>query len=215
MTARAGGVLRAAAVALETAIFVAFPLLVFAGVSRLGARTTALLLFALLLPGILRAAARGRDRLRSALVLPLSTAALLAVAAALDDGRFMLAYPVLVNAALLLQFGLSLRGERSLVETFARLRVSDLSDAERRYCRSVTIVWCAFFVLNGTAAALLAALAPRAWWAAYTGAIAYALVGALFAAEYVVRKARFQRFGRGPVDRLLAPLLRSRVAHDP
>jgi uncharacterized membrane protein len=215
MTSRARGVLRAAAVALETTIFVAFPLLVFAGVSRLGARTTALVLAVLLLPGAVRAAARGRDRLRSALALPLSTAALLVLAAALDDGRFMLAYPVVVNAALLLQFGLSLRRKRSLVETFALLQVPDLSEPERRYCRSVTKVWCAFFVLNGTAAALLAAFAPRAWWAAYTGAIAYGLVGALFAAEYVVRKARFQRWGRNPVDRLLAPLLRSRVAHDP
>ncbi len=214
MSDRVRGALRAAAAALETAILVAFPLLVFAGVSRLGARTTALVLAALLLPGAVRAARRRRGRLR-ALLLPLSTAVLLVLAAALDDGRFMLAYPVLVNAALLLQFGLSLRGERSLVETFALLSVPDLSPAERRYCRSVTMVWCAFFVLNGTAAALLAALAPRAWWAAYTGAIAYVLVGALFAAEYVVRKARFQRFGRGPVDRLLAPLLRSRVAHDP
>jgi uncharacterized membrane protein len=216
MTGRVGGALRAAAVALETVIFVAFPLLVFAGVSRLGARTTALALFAVLLPGAVRAAARGRGRLRAGLVLPLSTAVLLALAAALDDGRFMLAYPVLVNGALLLQFGLSLRGRRSLVETFALLQVPDLSEAEQRYCRSVTKVWCAFFVLNGTAAALLALFAPRPWWAAYTGAIAYGLVAVLFAAEYVVRKARFQRFNRGPVDRLLlAPLLRSRVAHDP
>lgn len=215
MSARVRGALRAAAVAVETAIFVAFPLLVLGGVSRLGARTTALALCALLLPGAVLAVLRGRGRLRAALLLPLSTAALLVLAAALDDGRFMLAYPVLVNGALLLQFGLSLRGERPIVETFARLRVSDLSDAERRYCRAVTIVWCAFFVLNGAAAALLAAFAPRAWWALYTGVIGYALVGALFAVEYVVRKARFQRFGRGPVDRLLAPLLRSRVAHDP
>ena len=215
MTARVQGLLRAAAVALESTIFVAFPLLVFAGVSRLGARTTALVLCALLLPGAVRAAVKGGDRLRAALLLPLSTGVLLGFAAALDDARFMLAYPVLVNAALLLQFGLSLRGERSLVETFARLQVDDLSPAERRYCRSVTMVWCAFFVLNGAAAALLAALAPRAWWAAFTGGISYGLVGALFAAEYVVRKARFQRWGRSPVDRLLAPLLRARAAHDP
>jgi uncharacterized membrane protein len=212
MTARLGSAVRAAIVALESAIFVAFPLVVLAGVSRLGARTTAVVLGALLLPGAVRAVASKRDRLRAALLLPLSTFALLALSAALDDGRFMLAYPVLVNAALLLQFGLSLRGERSLVETFARLSVPELTPAERRYCRSVTLVWCGFFVLNGTAAALLAAFAPRAWWAAYTGAISYALVGTVFAVEYVVRKARFQRWGRGPVDRLLAPLLRSRVA---
>ena len=215
MTARVRSLLRAASVALETATFVAFPLLVLVGVSRLGARTTALALCALLLPGVVRAAANGRDRLRSALLLPLSTVTLLVLAALLDDARLMLAYPVLVNAALLLQFGLSLLGERSLVETFARLRVPDLSPAERRYCRSVTGVWCAFFVLNGGAAALLAAFAPRAWWAVYTGGISYALVVGVFAAEYVIRKARFQRWGRGPVDRLLASLLRSRVAHDP
>lgn len=215
MTARVHAVVRGAAFAVESTIFVALPLLVFAGVSRLGARTTALVLCALLLPGAVRAATKGRDRLWSGLLLPLSTGILLVLAAALDEGRFMLAYPVLLNAALLLQFGHSLRGERSLVEKLARLQVDDLSPAERRYCRSVTVVWCAFFVLNGATAALLAVFAPRAWWAAYTGAISYTLVGALFAAEYVVRKARFQRWGRGPVDRLLAPLLRTRVAHDP
>jgi uncharacterized membrane protein len=94
------------------------------------------------------------------------------------------------------------------VERLARIQVADLSPAEVRYCRAVTVVWCGFFVLNGAASALLAAAAPRAWWAAYTGAISYGLVAAVFAGEYVVRKARFGRFGRGPVDRTLRLLLR-------
>ncbi len=205
---RLRALLRAAAVVLQGALFVAFPLLVFGGVSRFGARRTALALGVLLLPGLVRAARRGRAQLLSALALPASAAVLLALAALLDDGRFMLAYPALVNAALLAQFGLSLRGERPIVERMARLSVPDLSPAEQRYCRSVTLVWCAFFVVNGTAAALLAAFAPRGWWAGYTGVVSYVLVGALFAAEYVVRKARFGRFGRGPVDRLLATFLR-------
>jgi uncharacterized membrane protein len=202
------GWLHGAAAALQGIVFVAFPLLVFGGVAWLGARWTAIALGLLLVPGLVRAAARGRAALSSALTLPLTAAVLLGLAAALDDGRFMLAYPALVNAALLAHFGLSLRGDQPLVERMARLTVPDLSDAERRYCRSVTIVWCAFFVANGAAAALLAALAPRGWWAAYTGVVSYVLVGALFAAEYVVRKARFGRFGRGPVDRLLASILR-------
>jgi uncharacterized membrane protein len=71
----------------------------------------------------------------------------------------------------------------------------------------VTVLWCAFFTLNGAATGLLAALAPRSWWALYTGAIAYVLMGALFAGEYLVRKARFGRFGPGLLDRLLARLL--------
>ncbi len=200
--------LRAAVLVLQSVLFVAFPLLVFAGVSRFGVRRTALALGALLVPALVRAATKGRAHLLTALALPLTTAALLAVSAVLDDGRFMLAYPVLVNAALLAQFGLSLRGARPIVERFARLQVADLSDAERRYCRSVTIVWCAFFLWNGATAAALAAFAPRSWWAGYTGVVSYVLVGVVFAVEYVVRKARFGRYGRGPVDRLLASLLR-------
>jgi len=75
-----------------------------------------------------------------------------------------------------------------------------------RYCRAVTAVWCGFFALNGAVAAALAALAPRAWWAAYAGGASYLLAGALFAAEYVVRKSRFGRYGHGLLDRLLASL---------
>jgi uncharacterized membrane protein len=193
--------------ALQCVLLVAFPLLVLAGVSRLGARATAVLLGALLLPGLVRAALRGRAHVGPALALPLFMGALLALAALLDDGRFMLAYPVLVNGGLLVQFAVSLRAERPIVEVFARLQVRDLSPAEQGYCRAVTVAWCVFFLVNGGAAALLAAFAPRGWWAAYTGGISYALVGMLFAIEYVVRKARFGRFGRGPVDRLLALLL--------
>jgi uncharacterized membrane protein len=215
MTVFARTALRNIVLTFESTTFVALPLLVFAGLPRFGARITAIALGAILLPVAVRAIVSGRERLRSALLLPLSTVALLGLAAAMNDGRLMLAYPVLVNAALLLQFGISLWGARPLVETFARMRVTDLSLAEQRYCRSVTVVWCAFFVANGATAALLAIFAPRAWWAVYTGVISYLLVGLLFAGEYAVRKARFQRWGVGPADRLLAPLLRKRVAHDP
>jgi uncharacterized membrane protein len=118
----------------------------------------------------------------------------------------MLAYPSLVNAALFLYFALSLRRGPPVVERLARLVDSDLLPAEVRYCRTVNIVWCGFFVLNGAAATALAFWAPRSWWAAYCGAISYVLVGALFATEYVIRKWRFGRYGRGPVDRCLARL---------
>ena len=209
---RLRALLRVAALGVQGALLVAFPLLVHAGVSRFGARRTAIALGVLVLPSLLRAAAQGRARLASALALPATAAALLALAAALDDGRFMLAYPALVNAALLARFGLSLRGERPFVEDLARLSVPDLSPEERRYCRSVTVVWCGFFTANGAAAALLAAFAPRGWWAAYTGVVSYVLIGIVFSAEYVVRKARFGRFGRGPVDRLLAAHLRRPAA---
>jgi uncharacterized membrane protein/peptidoglycan/xylan/chitin deacetylase (PgdA/CDA1 family) len=185
--------------------FGAFPLLVVGGVALVGARGAALLLLATL------AVARIGSRSTTSAPRPipglwLAGAALLALAALLDDTRFMLAYPSVVNAALLTYFALSLRRGPPVVERLARLVTPDLFPAEVRYCRTVTVVWCAFFVLNGSAATALALWAPHTWWAAYCGAVSYLLVGTLFAGEYLVRKRRFGRYGRGPVDRFLARL---------
>lgn len=193
--------------ALQAALVIGYPFLAVAGVALLGARAAALLLLALFALGQLRnLVARPREA-RAVLAMAALIAAPLLLAALLDDPRLMLAVPTIVNLLLLAQFGLSLRRGPPMVERFARLQASDLSAAEVRYCRSVTVLWCAFFTLNGAATALLAALAPRGWWALYTGAIAYVLMGALFAGEYLVRKARFGRFGPGLLDRLLARLL--------
>jgi uncharacterized membrane protein len=202
-----------AAAAIEAASLLLFPLAVLAGVAWLGPRLTALALLALVLPGALR----GRSGQRAPVPLPgpllaAGLAALLLAAALLDDARFLLAYPVLVNALFLAQFGGSLLAGPPLVERLARVQVRDLSAAEVRYCRAVTVAWSAFFALNGAAAAALAAFAPRAWWALYTGAIAYGLVALLFSAEYAVRKARFGRYGKGPVDRALASLFKNAAA---
>ena len=88
---------------------------------------------------------------------------------------------------------------------FARMQEKDgLSDAQVAHCRQVTWVWVGFFALNASIAAVLAS--NEAWvsaWATYNGGIAYALMGVLFAGEYVVRQYRFRRYGDGLHDRLL------------
>lgn len=208
-----GAVTRAMGTAVAVAqglLLVAWPLLVLFGGERFGTRGVALLLLALALPGLGRALSRGRTTARALLGVSGGVVALLLLSAALDHPALLLAYPALVNLVLLAQFGLSLRGEVPIVERFARLVDPELSPGEVRYCRTVTVVWCAFFALNGTAAALLAAFAPRPWWAGYTGVLSYALVGALFAGEWLVRKLRFGRFGPGLLDRALSQLLRHR-----
>ncbi len=111
--------------------------------------------------------------------------------ACLDDARLLLAWPVLVSLALLTAFLVSLRGGHSIVERFARLQKGDLSPAEVAYCRAVTWVWCAFFVVNGGVAAALAVSGRRDLWAMYTGVIAYLLMAILFGAEYAIRRLRF------------------------
>ena len=95
-------------------------------------------------------------------------------------------YPVAVNAAWLVFFAASLSGE-SVIEKLARLKEPDLPAAGRRYCRRLTLVWCAFFVLNGLIAFDSAVNRTEAWWALYNGLIAYVLIGCLFGGEWLIR----------------------------
>jgi uncharacterized membrane protein len=181
----------------------AYPLIVYFGLTRGSTRFAAWLLLALTLGHtVLRSLQLRRLALRSALAAPLCVAALW-----LDDRRYMLALPVLINAGLFSLFFGSLRSPMPLVERFARMQVNDLSDAERSYCRSVTKLWSVFFVFNGATAAVLAARSSLDAWTLYTGLISYILVGLVGAGEYTVRKYRFGRFGDNLLDRLLRAVL--------
>lgn len=141
------------------------------------------------------------------LAMPGALALLAGASLMLDDHRFVLALPVLVNLILLSTFASTLWSDTPLVERFARMQVDDLSSAELTYCRSVTVIWSLFFIVNGGIAGSLAWLSPVSWWALYTGLISYLLIGMLGAGEYIVRKIRFGRYGSGLHDRLLSRLL--------
>jgi uncharacterized membrane protein len=97
-------------------------------------------------------------------------------------------YPVAVNMGLLAVFAQSLFKPPSIAERIARLREPLLPPAAVVYTRHVTLVWCAFFVINGGIAAWLALAGTDAEWAMYCGGIAYVLAGLLFASEYLVRQ---------------------------
>jgi acyl dehydratase len=133
--------------------------------------------------------------------IPLSVGAILLLGAWSDDRRFVLALPVLTNGVLLAQFALSLRGI-PIAERFARAQKEDLSPAQVAYCRSVTIAWCVFFVLNGSVTAALALRAPVKAWAVYSGGVSYGLVGLAFAVEFGVRTIRFGLSGAGLLARM-------------
>ncbi|MEZ4280877.1 MAG: hypothetical protein R3F21_14855 [Myxococcota bacterium] len=134
-----------------------------------------------------------------------------ALTAVWNDPLGLLLAPVFVNAALLASFALSLRG-RPIVESIARLQVDRLAPAEVRYCRQVTVIWCAFFFVNG-AITLALALAKRIdAWALYTGLVSYVLMGLLFAAEWIVRHARFRRYVGAWSDPLLSRIFPPNLA---
>ncbi len=198
--------MRVLGAALNLVLAVAYPIAIWVALTRWSARQTGLLVLALVVPALLlRYWHAKREDLLAVLRVPLVVLGVLLLAVVTDQERYFFLIPVLINVALLGTFLGSLRGV-PIIERFARMQEPDLSDPKRRHCRQVTVAWCVFFAINGAVAAALAA-APMAWWAAYNGGIAYALMGLMFVGEYVLRRYRFREFGRGPVDRLLARVL--------
>jgi len=172
---------------------VAYPFVVYLGLTQLRARTVAFVLLAmLLLSALARAQGLDRTRLRTAIVPILPTVLLSVVAGALDRQWALLLVPVLVNLGLLTTFAASLRpGAVPMVERFARLREPELPEGGPLYCRAVTKVWIGFFVVNAAISAALALWAPLSWWTLWCGGLAYGCIGLVFAIEMAVRRWRF------------------------
>lgn len=57
-----------------------------------------------------------------------------------------------------------------------------------KYCFKVTLIWCVFFILNGSAAVYTVFSKNDKIWSIYNGGIAYFLMGLLFTVEFIVRK---------------------------
>jgi acyl-coenzyme A synthetase/AMP-(fatty) acid ligase/uncharacterized membrane protein len=102
-------------------------------------------------------------------------------------------YPVVISAALLGAFGSTLFSPPSMVYRLAIIMDKSIpgSLGEPRiaqYCRKVTLVWCVFFILNGTAAALPVFFGSERIWVLYNGGIFYGLMAIFFAVEYLIRR---------------------------
>lgn len=171
----------------------AYPALILGGLSVLAPRYVALALLVVLW---LR---HGRGRGAQGLLTPVEWAvaiglAALACATALTNSELLLrCYPVAVNAGFGISFGMSLRAPMPAVERIARLHDPDLPAEASPYLRRVTQVWIGFFALNGTIALITALWTSRQIWALYNGGIAYGLIGALFAGEWLWRQRMLAR----------------------
>ncbi|MCF0214854.1 MAG: AMP-binding protein [Fibrobacteraceae bacterium] len=185
---------------LFTALTVLYPGLVFCGLYFWGISprilSLALIVLALFHFTSSRKAHKGVNAVKGMLFFSI-TLACGCVAFALDSKLFLKFYPVFINLVLLLFFGLSLKkdasGKRSsLVFQLACLGDKTLAHSSSRsfvekYCRKVTLVWCFFFVANGTVALLTIASGSDKWWALYNGLVSYILMGMLFAGEFMIR----------------------------
>lgn len=187
---------------------VAYPFLIFGALQGLEPRQVALGLGAVVGLRAVTAwrwppAADVRRLLPPAAIL----AGLLILTGLLNEGIWLLLLPTLVNAGLLLVFARTLLEGPTLIETIARMQDGELRPEEVAYCRSVTRVWCAFFVVNGAIALWLALLPDPLPWTLYTGLVSYLLAGLVFSVEFAVRAWRFDRHEGTLVEPLFRPLL--------
>ena len=183
---------------LAVAATVAYPFAVLACllVFKVSARGLGLCLLAVAALNVLAFSGGRKEPLGKARLLVVLGLSLVLAAAALvtNNPAFAKMYPVAVNLALFAVFGFSLARPPTVVFRLACLQDKRLREAgsERdkaeTYCRKVTVVWCCFFVLNACAALYTALWASPVAWTAYNGFIAYLLIGALFAGEYLVRR---------------------------
>ena len=137
---------------------------------------------------------------------PLATSILFFLAGLLcfltGEAIFLKLYPVAINLIFLVFFAFTLLSGPNIIFRFATLADKSIKGSfhEKKvenYCRKVTIIWCIFFILNGSVA-ILTVFAGRIFgitpenadklWSLYNGGISYILMGILFAAEFIVRK---------------------------
>ncbi|KFN42935.1 membrane protein [Arenimonas oryziterrae] len=159
-----------------------YPLAIYFGLGHVEPRWLAIFL-------LVMATARAvisRDRLWLAAAAGAGVLVLFSVLG--NDAMPLKLYPVLVNAVMLVVFAVSLRHPPTVIERLARLQEPDLPPEGVVYTRKVTIVWCGFFVLNGSIALITALWCSDAVWALYNGLLAYVLMGVLFAGEWLVRR---------------------------
>ena len=110
-----------------------------------------------------------------------------------NEGIILKFYPLIMNILFLGAFGLTLFYPPSMIYRFAILQDKTIpkSPGEKSiagYCRKVTKVWIAFFIFNGTMAALTIFSGSDSLWSFYNGGVSYMLIGLLFAGEFIVRK---------------------------
>ncbi len=109
-----------------------------------------------------------------------------------NDPLYVLLNPVIINLSLLILFSHTLYKPPSMIERFARLQTPELPVEAIRYTRTVTKVWCVFFIFNLTASAYTSVYSSMEVWTLYNGFIAYILMGLIFAIEYIVRQFKIK-----------------------
>jgi uncharacterized membrane protein len=161
---------------------------------------------ALLLLAAISFALPGRrllDALRGGAAPSLGIPVVLAAAAATAQPVYLQLVPCFVYLTLAYLCFASLRADDSIVERAARFLIPEAPAFIRPYCRKVTWLWVAFFLISAIVIAALAVGGEVEGWKRFSGQILYVSMLTISAIEFIVRKTWFRYyFYRGPIDRL-------------
>ncbi|WP_428773801.1 hypothetical protein [Vibrio sp.] len=165
-----------------------YPFFIYFGLEQFGLPAIGILLIVLF---VLRISLGNQSRIEElkqlARLTGVTGVGLILLGILFDSHGWLTFYPVVVNLGMLVLFGYSLRQPRTIIERLARLQEPDLPASGVRYTRTVTKVWCGYFIINGSIA-LYTCFQPLATWTLYNGLISYLLAGALFFIEWIVRQ---------------------------
>jgi uncharacterized membrane protein len=169
-----------------SAVFgIAYPFVIYSSLDRVG--TQAILILAGVLV-MLRLLISGLSIAKPFFVGGVCAVAATGLFAVVSPDVAPLLYPVFMNAAAALAFGMSLFSSRSIIEVIAGVYEETLSAQAKAYMRKVTAVWCAFLSVNTVVSLGTVLLEDRQIWMLYNGFLSYLLMGVLFAVEYLVRR---------------------------
>ena len=163
--------------------FLIYPFIIYVGLGVFEPKWFALLLFTLAVIRLLASKDQGIMKF-----FWLGAAGLVLLATLLTGSPLGLyLYPVIVSLIFLSFFFSSLYYPPTIIERFARKFDPELSPEGVRYTRTVTKVWCMFFLTNASLSIISLQISQQ-YWLLYNGFISYCLMGTLFAGEYLIRR---------------------------
>lgn len=170
----------------------AYPLLVYFGLSNFGFKK---LFFVIAAIALLKLSfSKGNKKLElfqkmgPALLLVLSLVAWVG-----QNEKLFLYYPLAINLGLLLLFSSSLFREKNIVELLARLKEPDLPESGVRYTKKVCILWCGYFLVNSLVVFYTIHFTDLETWTLYNGFISYVVIAVIAGLEFLVRQKVKQR----------------------
>lgn len=179
-------------------IALAYPLIVYKSISKLGVGLLSLILLAVF---VLRAGASylisKEKELRWQAVFPIGIVGGLCLFSALTTSEIGLRlYPVAMSVAVAALFYFSLYSERTLVEVTASIfDKSEFKAHQKQYMRGLTAAWVIVLLVNAAIASYTAFYSSLSSWALYNGLISYIAIGTFAILELGFRfiyKKRYQ-----------------------